>query len=365
MGVIRASGLLGYRDLVRELGADPDPLLLRAGVQPRDAGDHEIFISYRSLVLAVELGALATGTRDFGRRLATRQGIEILGPVGVAARTSATMGEALHVFSRYLSAYSPSIEVATEPLSDPERTFFEFRVVVSGVTPYHQTIELSLGIALDVLRFLRGDAYSPLLVHFSHAPLSDEQSYRDFFSCTPVFNERRNGFTMRTADLAQPLAGDSQANQVILNYLDSLVLTDEDGILAPTRRLVRQLLPTGTVTLAMIARQLALHPKTLQRQLAEDGTTFGSVVEETRRELVGHYLRDTDLGLSQVARELGYAEQSVLSRSVRRWFGIGPSQLREQLRGTRDAVTAPHPARSGRDPVTTAPGRSRLSSSGR
>lgn len=335
MGVIRASGLLGYRELVRELGADPDLLLRRAGVEPRDAGDHETFISYRSLVIAVELGAQATGVRDFGRRLATRQGIEILGPVGVAARTASTMGEALQVFTTYLSAYSPSIEVATEPLPDPDRTFFEFRIVATGIPTYHQTIELSLGISLDVLRFLRGDAYSPLLVHFAHAPLTDEQSYRDYFSCTPLFNERRSGFTMRTADLAKPLTGDSQANQVILSYLDGLVLTDEGGTVAPTRRLVRQLLPTGAVTLTLIARQLALHPKTFQRRLAEEGTTFGSVVEETRRELVEHYLRDTDLGLTQVARELGYAEQSVLTRSVRRWFGTGPSRLREQLRTSR------------------------------
>src|SRR4029077_20107856 len=32
-------------------------------------------------------------TADFGRRLALRQGIEILGPVGVAARTAATVAD--------------------------------------------------------------------------------------------------------------------------------------------------------------------------------------------------------------------------------------------------------------------------------
>lgn len=335
MGVIRASGLLNYRELVRELGADPDPLLRAAGVRPRDAGDHDTFISYRSLVIAVELGAEATGAVDFGRQLATRQGIEILGPVGVAARTSSTMGEALEIFTTYLSAYSPSIEVSAEPLPDPERTFFEFRVVASGIPTHHQTTELSLGIALDVFRFLRGDSYAPVSVHLDHAPLTDEESYREYFACPPLFHERRSGLTLRTSDLARPLIGDSQANQVILRYLDGLVATDEGGTVAPTRRLVRQLLPTGTVTLAMVARQLALHPKTFQRRLADEGTTFGSLLEDTRRELVEHYLRDTDLGLTQVARELGYAEQSVLTRSVTRWFGTGPAKLREQLRGPR------------------------------
>ncbi|HEY2503146.1 MAG TPA: hypothetical protein VGI68_17485, partial [Mycobacterium sp.] len=52
-----------------------------------DFGVEEVFLPYRSLIVAVETAAAATSTPDFGRRLALRQGIEILGPLGVAART--------------------------------------------------------------------------------------------------------------------------------------------------------------------------------------------------------------------------------------------------------------------------------------
>lgn len=332
MGVIRGSCLLNYRELVAELGADPDRLLRLAGVRPRDAGEHEVFITYRSLVLAVENAARATGALDFGRRLARRQGIEILGPVGVAARTAPTMGEALRICSVYLSAYSPSVAVELQPLPDPRRAFFEFRIVATDLPPSTQTVELSLGIALEVFRFLRGDDYRPLVVHLPHAPLTDRQSYRDYFGCRPRFAERVAGFTMRSADLDEALSGDAQANLVILRYLDTVVAGDESTTSGPVRRLVRQLLPTGTVTMELIARQFALHAKTLQRRLTEEGTTFGSLVEDTRKDLATHYLRDTDLSLTQVARELGYAEQSVLTRSCTRWFGVGPAKLREKLR---------------------------------
>jgi AraC-like DNA-binding protein len=36
--------------------------------------------------------------------------------------------------------------------------------------------------------------------------------------------------------------------------------------------------------------------------------------------------------LSHMARELGYAEQSVLTRACRRWFGSTPAVLRQELR---------------------------------
>jgi AraC-like DNA-binding protein len=332
VALIRGTSLLSYPELVRELGADPEQLLQLAGVPPEAAGDHEAFISYRSLVVAVESAAQVTATPDFGRRLAARQGIQILGPVGVAARTAATMGDALRILTVYLSAYSPSISASLEPLADPDRTFFEFRTDARDIPPAPQTVELSLGVVLETFRFLRGDHYQPLRVHLPHRPLTDIESYWDYFNCKPRFTQPSAGFTIRTADLAQPLSGDSHAHELILRYLDNIVSEHEPTFSAPVARLVRQLLPTGMVSLNRVARQFSLHPKTFQRRLAEDGTTFSSLVEETRRGLLEHYLRDTDLNLTQVARELGYAEQSVLTHSCNRWYHSGPAALRTRLR---------------------------------
>ena len=76
----------------------------------------------------------------------------------------------------------------------------------------------------------------------------------------------------------------------------------------------------------------SLHPKALHRRLAAEDTTFHALIDSTRREAAERYLRDTDISLSHLTRELGYAEQSVLSRSCRRWFGCGPSSYRNAAR---------------------------------
>lgn len=332
VSIIRGSSLLNYRNLVADLGADPDPLLRDAGIKPADAGEHEAFISYRGLILALESAARVTGADDFGRQLALRQGIEILGPVGVAARTAATMGDALAICSVYLSAYSPAIAVGLEPLSAEGELFFEFRIVAASMPPAPQSIELSLGIALAVFRYLRGDDYRPQRVHLPHSPITPEATYRTAYGCPPSFGQRRAGFTMRAADLARGVSDDSQAHEVIVRYLQGLLPQAPDDLREPTRILIEQLLPTGAVSMDLIARQLALHPKAFQRRLTAEGTTFGQLVSTSRQRLLEHYLRDTDLPLTQVARELGYAEQSVLTRSCSRWFGVGPAQLRTELR---------------------------------
>ncbi|MGF2075844.1 hypothetical protein ACQUFC_20280, partial [Enterococcus casseliflavus] len=44
-------------------------------------------------------------------------------------------------------------------------------------------------------------------------------------------------------------------------------------------------------TLRDVARELGLGARTLQRRLTDSGLTFQQVVEETRRELARHYLK--------------------------------------------------------------------------
>lgn len=339
MGLIRGACLTNFRELMRELGADPDPVLRSSGIRPQDAGNHEVFLSYRSLIVALERAAEVTGLPDFGRRLATRQGIEILGPVGVAARTAPTTGDGLQTASTYLSAYSPAIAVRLVPDPSPDLVFLEFEILEREIPPAMQVIELSLGVALGVVRYLRGDEYRPVAVHMPHAPLVDPGEYRSYFACEPLFDMPAAGLMLRASDLTKAVSQDTQAHEAVARYLDTIVASDEPGFSQPVRQLVRQLLPTGAVGLNQVAPQFALHPKTLQRRLAAEGTSYGELVEQCRRELAEHYLRDTDLSLYLVARELGYAEQSVLTRSCRRWFGRTPGALRRDLRG-RTAVAA-------------------------
>src|SRR5262249_49954924 len=104
------------------------------------------------------------------------------------------------------------------------------------------------------------------------------------------------------------------------------------GIVESVRTIVRQLLPTGAATLDLVANQFNLHPKTLQRRLADEDTTFAALVDQVRKDIADRYLRNTGISLAHLARELGYAEQSVLTRSCKRWFGTGPAAYRNQTR---------------------------------
>lgn len=85
-------------------------------------------------------------------------------------------------------------------------------------------------------------------------------------------------------------------------------------------------------SLELIADQFDLHPRALHRRLSTEKTTFAELIDNVRRDTAEHYLRDTGISLSHRARELRYAEQSVLSRSCRRWFGCSATDYRTSIR---------------------------------
>jgi AraC-like DNA-binding protein len=337
MVMIRATSLAGYPALVAELGADPARLLKLANIRPQDTLDHDRFITYQSVVDAMETAALITATPDFGRRLSQRRDIDILGPVWVAARTAKSVREALVIFERYLAAFSPAIAARILPAQQPGQALFEFSILIDTTGPHQQTTEMALGAVLRIFRVLAGAEWRPLRVHLPHSALTPCADYREFFGCPAKFDEPFAGFTIRAADLARPLANDEPAHQAMLRYLDS-VIPREQGVVLAVRELVRRLLPARAASMDLVARQLRLHPKTLQRQLRHEGTTFPALVDQLRKEIAERYLADTALALSQLARQLGYAEQSELSRSCQRWFGQTPAAHRRHLRLTQHST---------------------------
>lgn len=332
MAVIRGTALTNYHQLVAELGGDSKRLLAGVHIPFGDVGRHDRFISLANGARLLEETAAELETPDFGRQLALRQGIDILGPVGLAARTAANVAEAFAIFDTFMAAYSPAISVRIAAHPDPALRRFEFEYLLDPAPPQAQAIELSLGVTLRVLHHFLGGRYRPVAVHLPHPALTVTAQYQDYFGCAPRFSEPVAGFTLRAVDLQRTLPTDRLAHQTAVDYLARTRAGRSHPTTYVVRTLIRQLLPTGATTLADIALQMGLHPKTLQRRLRAEGATFQQIADQTRRDITEKLLLDQELTLDHICRQLGYAEQSVLTRSCRRWFGTTPSGYRADVR---------------------------------
>ena len=77
-----------------------------------------------------------------------------------------------------------------------------------------------------------------------------------------------------------------------------------------------------------VALEMRVSSRTLQRRLLEEGITFHSLVEEARREMAQHYLRQPSLELNETAYLLGYEDPNSFIRAFHRWEGTSPGEWR-------------------------------------
>ncbi|MFG6196247.1 helix-turn-helix domain-containing protein [Nonomuraea sp. JJY05] len=84
----------------------------------------------------------------------------------------------------------------------------------------------------------------------------------------------------------------------------------------------------GPPGLDQVAGQLAMSPRTLQRRLRDEGTSWREELERLRRRRVDRLLRETTLSVESIAARVGFTDSRALRRAIHRWYGHGPAAIR-------------------------------------
>ncbi len=325
--LIRAAALLGYSELVRELGGDPAVFLSRFGIPTDAERQDEAFLPFAALTRLLETTAEELACPEFGLRLSGRQGLQILGPIAVIARNASTVQGGVQAVGRFLYIHSPALKLAAHPAAEGGLEF-TYETTEPGVV-FVQGYELSMGIAAQIVRLLGGPAARLQAVSFPHPQQGTDADYRDALGCPVRFGQPWCGFEVSSELATRRIENaDPQTQRIATKYLEATYLPASARLSDRVAELARRLLPTGQCSAGAIADELAMHPRTLQRRLLDEGVRCADIIDRERRSQAVRYFAEPELHLSQISGLLGYAEQSALNRSCRRWFGKTPRQCR-------------------------------------
>ena len=159
--MVRVEAVRGYRELVAELGGDPVRLLRAAKIKNAAFDQPASFISFGAFVELLERSARDLACPDFGLRLAERQDIGILGPLAVAMRYSATVGEAMRCASKYIYVYNAAIGFSVRADDGGDDALFAFEVLSEHGPSCAQVIEHGVGITCRIVTHALGRTESP------------------------------------------------------------------------------------------------------------------------------------------------------------------------------------------------------------
>jgi AraC-like DNA-binding protein len=131
---------------------------------------------------------------------------------------------------------------------------------------------------------------------------------------------------------ARPRFADSRLNAALLRWLTLYPLPQRESRWA--HGVAQQLALSGLEhgeDEESVANAMGLHRRSMQRRLADEGTSFRQLVDAVRAEAAIDGVLRSATSLSQLGLEVGYEEQSSLCRAFKRWTGYSPLQLKSRL----------------------------------
>lgn len=184
-----------------------------------------------------------------------------------------------------------------------------------------------------VLR-LAGETAGPDRVLLRRPEPAQPAAYRDMLGPAVAFGQPDDVLVFGRTALRSPVP---QADPVVLSmlapYAQRRLTRDRTPWSAAVRTALRTAPagPTGRPRLADVARAMAVGSRTLQLRLRQEDTTFSGLLDELQRERVLALLAEpepTGLPVTVIAARTGFATPAALTRAVRRWAGMTPTEYR-------------------------------------
>ncbi len=307
-----------------EIGLSPENVLRRACL-PHDLLAREApQVSIEDFFRFWQAIGDEAGTLSAAINLGRIGAVEGFSPVLMAALASPNLIVAAQRIAQYKNLFAPLVmDVTVEPeqvnlttrgrgfslpipLAVTELVFwtsFIRRATREAVTPLHASLPVYLENAQHV-----EEALGIRLTQSTHT--------------TICFN---------THDANRPfLTADAEAWAYYKPVLDKrLSALEQDASMADRiHATLVELLPSGRSSLDAVASSLAYSPRSLQRQLRQEGTTFNTILAQTRERLAKHYLCSPGVTKAEVAFLLGYDDPNSFFRAFRSWTGTTPDRYR-------------------------------------
>lgn len=191
--------------------------------------------------------------------------------------------------------------------------------------------DVTFAVILELGRRGTGKHIRPVRVEMARAgPASEE--HRRYFDAPVRTGCERNALILRTADLDLPFAGHNPELLAILDPSLAASLGEigaQSSLAGQVKIVIRHRLASGKPDIAVVARELGMSERTLQRRITALGTSYRNLLDEARQELVRHLLSEGENGMDEIAFLLGFQDTSSFYRAFRVWEGVTPAQWRE------------------------------------
>jgi len=249
-----------------------------------------------------------------------------------ATITAPQLGQALLRAGRFLRTVLPDLRMTIERQGDVATLCLDETraLTVDRVFAYEWLLRLVHGLA----GWLVGRGIALDAVDFPYPRPAHADDYALIYTANSRFDARRLTARIAANLLELPIRRDEAALQRFLDgapgKLTMLYRRDRE-LVTRVRDLLRGRLPE-LPSLAAAATALQMTPRTLNRRLEEEGSSFRAIKDALRRDIALSRLAKTAQPVATLAADLGYTDPSAFYRAVVGWTGMAPGAYRRRVR---------------------------------
>ena len=327
----------GTYDFIKTLGGDPEAIARAAGFKPPSAKDKIRFVPWADLCRFFELAAETLDEPYFGLKWAMSipEDLRNIGPTIYMKLISKNLRHFIDMMLPYLEVHTNGVAFSYE--EDIEANTVTGICVIHPMSPpCRQYCEHILAIAAEM-----GRRYVPDLklhsVTFQYSEPEDMSWYEKAFKCPVYFNADHN--TMVTDRVYLDVEKTPQILKVTKPLLKTYLNWNAEKppqSTNPISQLIISTLPlimgANNSDITALANALELHPKKLQRLLADEGISYSEIIDDVRVNLATRLLGETDISIDRIAKTLDYSSDRAFTTASKRWFGMTPTKYRNHIR---------------------------------
>ncbi|CAH0351438.1 AraC family transcriptional regulator [Aquabacterium sp. CECT 9606] len=328
------SWLLAAKSAVERRGVDADALLREVGLDLSTLSDP--MARYPAhLGLAFWQKALqATGEELLGVDLALQFMPLNFSALGYALMASDNLAQMYLRLARYAHVVTDAADVRFQLDDGAGRLTITGDQALLG-TAEPATVWSIYDYAMLTLvrgsRMLYGRDFMPLELRLQRQRPKDHAKFEKVFRCTPVYGCEDNALVVDHVTLHKPL---SFANLEVVKASEEAMDRyrshwPDRGLPQQLAAVLKEMLPSGEPRQEDVTRRLGTTLRTLQRRLADQGTSYRDVLNQTRHQLALDYLTSARYSVGEISFLLGFSEVSAFTRAFKRWTGSSPSTWRQ------------------------------------
>ena len=327
----------GAREFIQSLGGDPDKMAELADLDYSAKASDVPLLDWGRVCHYFELGAQMCDDPDFGLKAALSMPDDFrnIGPIAFMAFVTDNLRSLIKILLPYLDSHTNGVKfdikedeaadtimgiITLHPYSPPCRQYFTHIMGMASVMAHRHIPDFKLDY-----------------VTFQHDAPADMAMYNEVFKCPVHFNAEQNTLVTDIKFLGKEHT--PQILKVFTPILKSYLDWRKKRLAQPPKTMteqVVQILPTimGTLNsdVVSVANTLQIHPKKLQRLLAEEGTHYSEILDDVRQNMAQRILSESDMTITRLARLLDYSSDRPFSNAAKRWWGLTPSQYRRSMR---------------------------------